>query len=84
MSRLGYALAAALLAGSMTPVLAQDVQKCFAAAEKVKDGKVLAESEKSAAHGACLRAFSDSSSVVQKYHLQEADFDIMGTRPPKP
>ena len=24
-----------------------------------------------------------TSSIVQKYQLQEADFDIMGTRPPK-
>jgi hypothetical protein len=37
--------------------------------------------EKSAAHEACLRALAASSNIVQKYHLQEADFDVTGTRP---
>ena len=38
----------------------------------------LREEEKVLAHEAFQRALSDSSSVVMKYHLQEADFDIMG------
>jgi hypothetical protein len=53
----------------------------MSAAERVNNGDKLADAEKSQAHEACLRALSDSSNVLQKYHLQEADFDIMGTRP---
>ncbi|MGB3037480.1 MAG: hypothetical protein WBB72_08865 [Methyloceanibacter sp.] len=41
-----------------------------------EDGETLADAEKSQAHAACLRALSDTSSIVQKYQLQEADFDI--------
>jgi len=43
-----------------------------------KDGETLADADKHAAHEACLRALSDTSSIVQKYQLQEADFDIIG------
>jgi hypothetical protein len=74
-------LAGLLLAASYAPAPAQDAQKCFAAADRVKDGDALDEGEKRAAHDACVRALADSSNIVQKYHLQEADFDIMGTRP---
>jgi hypothetical protein len=63
------------------PALAQDVQICLATAGRVKDGTPVEDEEKRAAHEACLRALAASSNVVQKYHLQEADFDIMGTRP---
>jgi hypothetical protein len=73
-----------LLAASSAPALAQDAQKCFAASDRVKDGDALDEAEKRAAHDACMRALADSSNIVQKYHLQEADFDLMGNRPPKP
>lgn len=69
------------LALGASPALAQDAQNCFAAADRTKDGPALDDSEKQAAHQACLRALADSGNVVQKYHLQEADFDIMGTRP---
>ena len=75
--------AALLVAATVTPAFAQDAQKCFAASDKVKDGDTLDEAERRAAHDACMRALADTSSIVQKYHLQEADFDIMGTRPPK-
>jgi len=47
----------------------------------VLSGDQVGGEEKRAAHEACLRALADTSSVVQKYHLQEADFEIMGTRP---
>ena len=70
------------LAVLSAPALAQDMQLCFAAADRLKDGETLADTEKRAAHEACLRALSDTSSVVQKYQLQEADFDIVGR--PKP
>ena len=72
-----------LLAASSASALAQDAQKCFAASDRVKDGDTLDDAEKRAAHDACMRALADSSNIVQKYHLQEADFDVMGNRPPK-
>ncbi len=75
------AILASLLAALSAPALAQDMQICFAASERVKDGETLADAEKRTAHEACLRALSDTSSIVQKYQLQEADFDIMGNRP---
>ena len=69
---------ASLLAALSAPALAQDMQLCFAASDRVKDGEALADADKSQAHAACLRALSDTSSIVQKYQLQEADFDIIG------
>ena len=82
---LGLVVLAGLLlaAASSASALAQDAQKCFAASERVKDGDALDEAEKRAAHDACMRALADTSNVVHKYHLQEADFDIMGNRPIK-
>jgi hypothetical protein len=50
---------------------------------RVANGEKLAEEEKQAGHAACQRALAQTSSVTQKYQLQEADFDIVG-RPPKP
>jgi len=41
----------------------------------------VSDEEKRLAHEACQRALADTSSIVQKYHLQEADIDITGTRP---
>jgi hypothetical protein len=73
---------AALLAPSPLHAGPGDITACLAAADKVQDGTPLSAPEKSAAHEACQRALSDSSNVVMKYHLQEADFDIVG-RPPK-
>ena len=70
-----------LLTATSSPAHAQDAQICMAAAERVNDGEKLADAEKNQAHEACRRALSESSNVVQKYHLQEADFDLMGTRP---
>ena len=72
------AILASLPAAMSAPALAQDMQLCFAASDRVKDGETLADTEKNQAHAACLRAFSDTSSIVQKYQLQEADFDIIG------
>ena len=76
-------LAGLLLAVSLAPARAQDAEKCFAASDRVKDGDTLDDAEKRAAHDACMRALSDTSNVIHKYHLQEADFDIMSNRPPK-
>lgn len=76
-----FAVVSLCLAFNAAPAVAQDAQICFAAADRAKEGTALRDEEKRAAHEACLRAFANSSNVVQKYHLQEADFDIMGTRP---
>jgi hypothetical protein len=69
------------LAPCAAKAFAPDAQLCFATADRVTSGDKLEDQEKQAAHEACLRALSDSGNIVQKYHLQEADFDIMGTRP---
>ena len=76
-----FAVALSICFVALTPARAQDVQLCFSAAELVNMGGKLSETERSEAHQACMRALADSANIVQKYHLQEADFDIMGTRP---
>jgi hypothetical protein len=68
----------ALLALSPAPVLAGDIDTCLDTADQAKAQGPLAEDVKRAAHEACQRALADSSNVVNKYLLQEADFDIMG------
>ena len=45
------------------------------------DGGKLEDAERQVAHEPCERALAETSSVVQKYQLQEADFDVTGTRP---
>ncbi|MGZ8399985.1 MAG: hypothetical protein ACXWVI_01595 [Methyloceanibacter sp.] len=76
-------LAVAVLALAFAPARAsaQDAQICFDAADKVTDGGKLEDAERQAAHEACQRALAATASVVQKYQLQEADFDVTGTRP---
>ena len=70
-----------LLLAITSAASAQDMQLCFDAADRAKGGDALDNAEKKKAHEACLRALSDTSSIVQKYQLQEADFDITATRP---
>lgn len=70
-----------LASGSAGAGFHEDVNLCLATADRVKRSEDVLPEEKSAAHEACLRALAASSNIVQKYHLQEADFDIMGTRP---
>lgn len=80
--RNSFPLAASLcLLAAPASAAAQDMQVCFSAAEIVRTQGTLSEAEKEKAHAACLQAMSDSSNVVQKYHLQEADWDITGQRP---
>jgi len=74
-------LAAIFLALAAAPAHAQDAQICFDTADRVTEGDTVTAEEKQKGHEACLRALSDTASVVDKYHLQEADFDIMGNRP---
>ena len=75
------ALLGACLAGLSAPVSAQDADLCLVTAERAVAGEELGDDEKSKAHAACLRALSDTASVVQKYQFQEADFAITGTQP---
>jgi hypothetical protein len=74
-------LAATFVALVAAPAHAQDAQICFDTADRVTEGNTVTDAEKQKGHEACLRALSDTASVVDKYHLQEADFDIMGNRP---
>jgi hypothetical protein len=69
------------LAGLAAPASAQDADICLVTAERVSAGGVLSEAERNEAHEACLRALSDTGSVLQKYQFQEADFAITGVRP---
>jgi hypothetical protein len=64
------------------PARAQDIDLCFAVADRVVEGEAVSEAEKRAGHEACQRALAATASIVQKYQIQEADFDIVG-RPPK-
>ena len=48
---------------------------------KVTDGGKIDDTERQKAHEACQRALAETSSIMQKYHLQEADFDILGRSP---
>lgn len=70
-----------VLAGLSGPANAQDAELCFSTADLVKGGETVPDGDKRAAHEACQRALAMTSSIVQKYHLQEADFDVTGTRP---
>ena len=61
--------------------LAQDIALCFFTAERVADGERVEDEDKRAGHEACQRALAQTSSIMQKYQIQEADFEIVG-RPP--
>jgi hypothetical protein len=60
---------------------AQDIDLCFDVADRVVEGQAVSEADKRAGHEACQRALAATASIVQKYQIQEADFDILGTRP---
>jgi hypothetical protein len=72
----------AMLVMAASPASAEDVATCFATADRVTGGEPVDEAAKKEGHEACMRALAETSSIVQKYHLQEADFDIVG-RPQK-
>lgn len=71
-------LVGALLALSSAPVLASDFDTCLDTADQAKAQGPLAEDVKRGAHEACQRALADSSNIMNKYLIQEADFDIIG------
>ena len=77
-----FTFVAAVLVLAAGAAQAQDVAICFGTADRVVAGEAVDEATKKAGHEACQRALAETSSVVQKYHLQEADFDIVG-RPPR-
>ena len=79
---LAFSLVAPFLVAAATDARAEDAALCFGTADRVTGGEAVDEEAKRLGHEACQRALSETSSVVQKYHLQEADFDIIG-RPPK-
>jgi hypothetical protein len=81
MTRRGSIALGLFLVFGTGPTLAQDAGLCLYTAERVLDGEQVTDEEKRAAHEACLTAIAATGSIVQKYQLQEADFDIMGTRP---
>jgi hypothetical protein len=70
-------------AAATTNARAEDAALCFGTADRVTSGEPVDDETKRLGHEACQRALAATSSVVQKYHLQEADFDIVG-RPAKP
>jgi hypothetical protein len=78
--RILFGSMAVCLGLSASPAFAQDADLCLVVAGRIDDGKEVSDEEKRLAHEACQRALTATSSIVQKYHLQEADFDITGTR----
>jgi hypothetical protein len=82
MRRLAILGSVAAVLALAVPAQAQDVAICLGTADRVVAGEAVDEAAKKAGHEACQRALAETSSVVQKYHLQEADFDIVG-RPPR-
>lgn len=63
---------------------AQDIDTCFAIADRVASGQELTAADKEAGHKACQAALAASSSVVQKSQIQDADFNIIGRPAQKP
>lgn len=76
-------VAALILTAAPSQAQVQDVGTCFRTADRVVEGQQVTEEDKRTGHEACQRAIAATASIVQKHHLQEADFDIVG-RPPKP
>ena len=75
-------LAIAMLAVGARVARAQDIETCFATADRVANGDRVSADDKKAGHQACQAALAASSSIVQKSQIQDADFDIVG-RPPQ-
>ena len=73
-----YFVAALALAVGAGPAHAQDIEICYATADRVANGENISSEEKAAGHEACQRALAATSSMMQKPDIQEADFDIVG------
>ena len=72
-----------VIAFGMVPAHSQDIEICFATADRMVNGETVAPEAKAAGHQACQRALAATSSIMQKQQIQEADFDIVG-RPKQP
>lgn len=80
-SLLTVSLLGVCLASFWAPATAQDADICLVTAERLAAGEDVSAEEKAKGHEACQRALSATASVLQKYQFQEADFEILGTRP---
>ena len=79
------AFVVALLALEARPAHAQDIEICFATADRVAGGgEQVSAADKEAGHKACQAALAATSSIVQKSQIQDADFDIVGRPLQKP
>ena len=78
------AFVVAMLALEARPAHAQDIEICFATADRVAGGEQVSGADKEAGHKACQAALAATSSIVQKSQIQDADFDIVGRPLPKP
>jgi hypothetical protein len=63
---------------------AQDIDLCFATADRVAGGETVSDAEKEAGHKACQAALAATASIVQKSQIQDADYDIVGRPAPEP
>ncbi|MFZ2018039.1 MAG: hypothetical protein WAU90_05085 [Methyloceanibacter sp.] len=77
-------LLVAMLALEARSARAQDIEICFATADRVAGGEEVSAADKEAGHKACQAALAATSSIVQKSQIQDADFDIVGRAPQKP
>ncbi len=85
MLRTSLLLAAAFVSAfPISAAGAQDIDTCFAIADRVANGEAVTEADKEAGHKACQAALAATASIVQKSQIQEADFDIVGRPPTKP
>ena len=78
------ALLAATLVLAAGVARAEDIDACFATADRVASGEAVTAADKEAGHKACQAALAASSSIVQKSQIQDADFDIVGRPSQKP
>ena len=77
-------LAAALVAVSAGIARAQEIETCYATADRVTKGDTVSAEDKEAGRKACQSALEATSSIVQKSQIQDADFDIIGRPAKKP
>jgi hypothetical protein len=68
-------LAAALPAAAAR---SQEIDTCFAVADRVARGEEVTAADREAGHKACQAALAATASIVQKSQIQDADFDIIG------
>ncbi|MEZ5827076.1 MAG: hypothetical protein R3D01_01230 [Hyphomicrobiales bacterium] len=80
-SLLTISLLGVCLASFCGSAAAQDADICLVTAERISNGEDVSAEDKAKGHEACQRALSATASVLQKYQFQEADFEILGTRP---